>query len=171
MGHNQSHNDSKNKETFDNTAELDRSSGFHFLEVHAPSVGLSWTFVCAVLVTITVCYGIYRCFVAKCHIRPSTRELLEAIAQQQRQQSTSNGSLRGERRFAHRQNRFEELELGTRFLPPLMSSVPSAPSAPPVDVSTPTQTPELSPINSPKPNQKLKNQRNAASQVSYISQC
>ena len=156
--------------SYNQPAEVDRSSGFHFFEVHAPSTGLSWTYVVMVLLCLMLCYGMYRCFVFKCsHPHPAQHSsALEELLVQNLQRSlprsppplieqrllNSTGLPRRERRFATMLDLDVELaQDAQRFHPPCSSS--PLPSRHEASASAPPAI-EL---------------RDAATQMSLISQC
>ena len=65
--------------------EVESSSGFHLLEIHAPSVGLSYLFLLALVFGLCALYGCYLKFVKK-HRGRALQLQQQPIQQQQRQQ-------------------------------------------------------------------------------------
>jgi hypothetical protein len=87
MGTNNSKDDSKTSTEYENPIEVDHSTGFRFMEVHAPSTGLSWVFVCAVLICLAICYAIIRVITNKC-LYPAQQQQQSQPQQQQQQPYT-----------------------------------------------------------------------------------
>lgn len=59
--------DDHETDTRSGQGEIVESSGFHLLEIHLPSVGLNWLFVCAIIFTAGILLLIRRLCKEKCY--------------------------------------------------------------------------------------------------------
>jgi hypothetical protein len=126
MGTNNSKDFHKQKTSYDHPTEVDTSSGFRFLEVHAPSSGLSWVFVCTVLFCLTVCYFLYKCLIYKCVHSANNNNNNDYNPRRRRRYEENEIELDNYLdRVARRErpsNFVRSLPPPSRILPPLMSS-------------------------------------------------